>query len=79
MQKLKAKGLAGVKDATFDILKYAKYERLLKDENFDVALGTEAMWLSARVLGCEAYIPGIANAFPEICKKMYQEGMEGRI
>ena len=78
VQKLKTKGLAGVKDATFDILKYAKYERLLKDENFDVALGTEAMWLSARVLGCEAYIPGIANAFPEICKKMYQEGMEGR-
>ena len=47
-------------------------------KSFDVALGTEAMWLSARVLRCEAYIPGIANAFPEICKKMYQEGMEGR-
>lgn len=79
VQKLKEKGLAGVKDATFDILKYAKYERLLKDDSFDLGLGTEAMWLSARALGCEAFIPGLANAFPEICRKMYQEGMEGKM
>lgn len=75
--RLKKKGLAGVKDATFNILTYARNERLLKDETFDLALGTEAMWLSARVLGCEAFIPGIANAFPEICRKMFREGMEG--
>ena len=72
---LKECGLAGVKDATFDILTHAQYHRLLKDENFDVALGTEAMFASARVLGCEAFIPGLANAFPEINKKMYEEGM----
>lgn len=77
--KLKEKGLAGVKDATFDILKYAKYERLLKDDSFDLGLGTEAMWLSARALGCEAFIPGLANAFPEICRKMYDEGIAGDI
>lgn len=75
VQKLKEIGLAGIKDATFDILLHANYHRLLKDENFDVALGTEAMWASARVLGCEAFIPGLANAFPEINKKMYVEGM----
>ncbi len=76
LEELKEIGLAGVKDATFDILKHATYHRVLKDENFDIALGTEAMWLSARALGCEAFIPGLANAFPEICKKMYKEGME---
>lgn len=75
IKKLKECGLAGVKDATFDILTHAQYHRLLKDENFDVALGTEAMFASARVLGCEAFIPGLANAFPEINKKMYEEGM----
>lgn len=68
-------GVSGVKDATFDIQMMAKYMRLLKDENFDVALGTEAMWLPACVLGCKAFIPGIANAFPEICKKMFMEGI----
>ena len=80
VQDLKIKvGVSGVKDATFDIQMMAKYMRLLKDDTFDVALGTEAMWLSACVLGCKAFIPGIANAFPEICEKMFKEGMAGDI
>lgn len=76
MKKLKEIGVSGIKDATFNILTYATYMRELADENFDIALGTEAMWLSARALGCEAYIPGLGNAFPEICVKMWKEGME---
>lgn len=76
IERLKAEGLAGVKDATFDILEHASYHRQLRDENFDVVLGTESMWLSARVLGCEAFIPGLANAFPELVVQMYNEGME---
>lgn len=70
-------GVSGVKDATFDIQTMAKYMRVLKDDTFDVALGTEAMFLAACSLGCKAFIPGIANAFPEICRKMFQEGMAG--
>lgn len=75
--RLKHEGLAGVKDATFDINEHARYHRLLKDDSFDVVLGTESMWLAARCLGCEAFIPGLANAFPEICVKMFEEGMAG--
>ncbi len=71
-------GVSGIKDATFDIMAHANYIRTLKDERFDVASGTEAMWLQSRVLGTEAFIPGLGNAFPEICKKMWTEGMEGR-
>lgn len=70
-------GVGGIKDATFDIMSHANYQRLFADENFDIALGTEAMWLSASVLGCDAFIPGLANAFPEICRKMYLEGANG--
>jgi len=33
------------------------------------------MWLSACVLGCEAFIPGLGTALPEICGQMYREGM----
>lgn len=73
--QLKADGVHGVKDATFDLLTHADYHRKLKDENFDITLGTEALWLSARALGCEAFIPGLGNAFPEICTQMYAEGM----
>ncbi len=78
MRRLKEQvGVDGVKDATFDIIEHANYLRTLKDERFDVALGTEAMWLSACVLGCEAFIPGLGNAFPELCQKMYREGRAG--
>ena len=75
MRKLKDIGIHGVKDATFNIMTFASYMRELSDDAFDVALGTEAMWLSARALGCEAYIPGIGNAFPELCVRMWDEGM----
>lgn len=75
IERLKNEGLAGVKDATFDILEHANYQRKLRDERFDVVLGTESMWLSARALGCEAFIPGLANAFPEIVRQMFEEGM----
>ena len=70
-------GVSGIKDATFDIMAMANYMRTLKSDTFDVALGTEAMWLSACVLGCRAFIPGIGNAFPEICEKMFREGIKG--
>lgn len=79
LKQLKAEtGVSGIKDATFNIMEHATYQRVLRDETFDVALGTEALWLPARVLGCEAFIPGLGNAFPEICRKMYLEGMSGR-
>ncbi|MEG1516284.1 MAG: dihydrodipicolinate synthase family protein, partial [Clostridia bacterium] len=77
MHTLKDAGLSGIKDATFDILQYATYARELADENFDIALGTEAMWASAFVLGCDAYIPGIGNVFPELCQKMYRQSVSG--
>ena len=75
MHKLKDVGLHGIKDATFNIITYASYIRELAGDDFDIVLGTEAMWLSARILGCEAFIPGIGNAFPELCVKMWEEGM----
>jgi dihydrodipicolinate synthase/N-acetylneuraminate lyase len=77
MRRLKEAGVHGIKDATFNIQTFAAYMRELAGDDFDVALGTEAMWLSARVLGCQAYIPGLGNAFPELCVKMWQEGMAG--
>jgi dihydrodipicolinate synthase/N-acetylneuraminate lyase len=75
MSKLKEMGIHGIKDATFNILTLANYMRLLASDSFDVVLGTESMWLSACVLGCQAYIPGIGNVFPELCVKMWREGM----
>jgi dihydrodipicolinate synthase/N-acetylneuraminate lyase len=77
IERLRDIGVHGIKDATFDIMTHANYHRLLGVKGFDVVLGTEAMWLAARVLGTDAFIPGLGNAFPEIIKKMYDEGAAG--
>ncbi len=77
LRKLKQVGIHGIKDGTFDILQYAFYMRELADKEFDVALGTEAMWLAAEVYGGEAFIPGLANAYPEICSEMYRASVDG--
>ena len=79
LRRLKNIGIHGIKDATFDILLHAKYQRLLKDDEFDVVLGTEAMWLPAWSLGCQAFIPGLGNVFPEICRQMYTEAVNGQV
>ena len=48
-------------------------------EDFDVVLGTEAMWLSAVALGAQAFIPGLGNAFPKICVDLFKAGINGDI
>ncbi|MDY6866854.1 MAG: dihydrodipicolinate synthase family protein [Chloroflexota bacterium] len=78
IRTLKDLGLAGVKDATFDIQTYSAYASELVDDNFDVALGTEALWVSAHALGCQAFIPGIGNVLPELCHTMWQQSMDGK-
>lgn len=74
---LAEEGIAGIKDATFDIGKFALYQRELAPRGQDIVLGTESIWLSARALGAEAYIPGLANAFPELCRALHRQGMDG--
>ncbi len=77
MHRLKDAGIAGVKAASFDIMEFANLVREFEGEDFDVALGTEALWLPASVYGAKAFIPGLANAFPEICVQMYDESQRG--
>jgi dihydrodipicolinate synthase/N-acetylneuraminate lyase len=76
IRTLQEKGLHGVKDATFDILTFATYMRELGSKGMDIVLGTESMWLSACALGAQSYIPGLGNAFPEICHQMWEEGVK---
>lgn len=77
LHRLKDVGLAGVKAASFDVMEFANIVREFEGEDFDIALGTEALWLPAAVYGSKAFIPGLANAFPEICVQMYDESQRG--
>lgn len=71
-------GVAGVKDSSFDIMVLNNYIRRVTKKNFDVVLGTEAMFLSASVLGIKAFIPGLGNAFPELMVELYKACTEER-
>jgi dihydrodipicolinate synthase/N-acetylneuraminate lyase len=71
LQELANLGVAGIKDSSFDIMVLANFLRKIKNPDFDVVLGTEAMFLYAATLGVRAFIPGLGNAFPEICVDLY--------
>jgi len=79
IRRLKEAGVHGCKAASFDIMEFANMVREFQGEEFDVALGTEALWLPASCYGAQAFIPGLANAFPEICVQMYDESMKGDV
>ena len=72
LQELADLGVAGVKDSSFDIMTLANFVRHIKKPDFDVVLGTEAMFLYAATIGVRAFIPGLGNAFPELCVDLYE-------
>jgi dihydrodipicolinate synthase/N-acetylneuraminate lyase len=77
LRKLAGLGVRGVKDSSFDILVLAGFLRKLRDLDFDVVLGTEAMFTAASALGIRAFIPGLGNAFPELCRALYEAARAG--
>jgi len=71
LKKLADEGIYGVKDSSFDIMVLSDYKRKVNKEGFDVVVGTEALFVPAASLGVKAFIPGLGNAFPELCKELY--------
>lgn len=71
LNKLADIGVSGVKDSSFDIMVLNNYIRKIEKKDFDVVLGTEAMFLPASVLGIRAFIPGLGNVFPEMLVELY--------
>jgi 4-hydroxy-tetrahydrodipicolinate synthase len=76
MIELHKHGLFGMKDSTFDLMYFDQVRRALPPE-FDTVMGTEGLFLPATVIGCQAFIPGLANAYPDLCRKLFDEAMRG--
>jgi len=79
VQELADLGVAGIKDSSFDIMLLANFVRKIRPPEFDVVLGTEAMFLYAATIGVQAFIPGLGNAFPEICMDLYEAATAGEM
>ena len=68
---LESLGVKGIKDSSFDLILFSDYQRNCGPD-FDVVMGTEALFWPASVIGARAFIPGLGNAFPEIMRELYE-------
>ena len=53
-----------IKDSSFDIMTLANFVQKIRRPDFDVVLGTEAMFLYAATIGVRAFIPGLGQRLP---------------
>jgi 4-hydroxy-tetrahydrodipicolinate synthase len=74
IKELSKIGLFGMKDSTFDLMWYDSVRRALPAK-FDAVMGTEGLFLPSAVLGCQAFIPGLGNAYPDLCRKLFDQTM----
>jgi dihydrodipicolinate synthase/N-acetylneuraminate lyase len=78
LARLAANGLRGCKDSSFDIVNFFLYQDAVSSySDFNVIVGTEAFFMGAFDAGAEGMICGLANAFPELLKKMYDAYKSG--
>jgi dihydrodipicolinate synthase/N-acetylneuraminate lyase len=76
--RLAQEGLAGVKDSTFDIVNYYLMQLTLKDfPELNLISGTEAMLVAAFDAGAQAAVTGLANIYPDLMNRFYQEYLSG--
>jgi dihydrodipicolinate synthase/N-acetylneuraminate lyase len=72
LARLAAHGLRGCKDSSFDIVNFFLFQNAVSSyPDFNVIVGTEAFFMGAFDAGATGMICGLANAFPELIKKMY--------
>ncbi|MGI6603533.1 MAG: dihydrodipicolinate synthase family protein [bacterium] len=74
--RLAERGITGIKESSFDLMLLGTYFRRVTTPGFDIVLGTEALLLPATTLGIQAFIPGLGNAFPELCNELWQACQE---
>jgi dihydrodipicolinate synthase/N-acetylneuraminate lyase len=78
LTRLAAHGLRGCKDSSFDIVNFFLFQDAVSSyPDFNVIVGTEAFFMGAFDAGATGMICGLANAFPELLKKMYDAYKSG--
>lgn len=78
LARLAAHGLRGCKDSSFDIVNFFLFQDAVSSyPDFNVIVGTEAFFMGAFDAGATGMICGLANAFPELLRKMYNAYQSG--
>ncbi len=71
LRRLAEVGVIGVKDSSFDLVRF--YEDLITvtGKDFKFIIGTEALMLPAMMAGSTTCVSGLSNTFPELVVKLY--------
>jgi N-acetylneuraminate lyase/4-hydroxy-tetrahydrodipicolinate synthase len=78
LRRLAEEGVAGIKDSSFNLVKF--YEDLITVDrkDFIFIIGTEALIFPAIMAGAKGCVSGLANVFPEINVECYNLAKEKR-
>jgi len=81
IKTLADEGLAGLKDSAFDLVTFMKFLTGVDNPGFHHIPGTEAIAAPAIQAGAVAVVSGLANAWPEIMKELWDalEGNDGKV
>lgn len=71
-------GLAGMKDSCFDIVSFAHTKDKTESAglDFEMIIGTEALWCAAALAGAKSMVAGLANVCPELVVDYYNTTVE---
>ncbi|MBW1766662.1 MAG: dihydrodipicolinate synthase family protein [Deltaproteobacteria bacterium] len=78
LSRLADYGLRGCKDSSFDLVNFFFFQDAVSEyPDFNVIVGTEAIFMGAFDTGAKGMICGMGNIFPEIIEKMYKAYLSG--
>lgn len=74
LKRLADYGLRGCKDSSFDLVNFMFFQNAVRDyPDFNVIIGTEAIFMGAFEAGATGTVCGMANIYPEVMEKMYEQ------
>ncbi len=77
LKRLADHGLRGCKDSSFDLVNFFQFQDAVSDySDFNLIVGTEAIFMGAFDAGAIGAVCGIANIFPEIMAKIYKDYLD---
>ena len=78
LKRLAEYGLRGLKDSSFDLVNFYFFQEAVKEyEDFNVIIGTEAIFVGAYDAGATGCVCGMANIYPELLADIYNTYNKG--
>ncbi|MEM0053382.1 MAG: dihydrodipicolinate synthase family protein [Nitrososphaeria archaeon] len=72
LNKLAKEGVAGIKDSSFNMIKFYESISMMEKKDFIFLIGTEELMLPAMMAGAKGCVPGLSNIYPEIMIEFYK-------